>query len=780
MNKNRSLKDMIYKEYLKAALVPILIIELMLLIMYFSMTGYSGSKTKDTLLDSAQKELTEISQREARNINQEISKISDFSGILQKENTNVFIKPQTHVLPNGMPQFSVAANGVYYKNKDNGGSSVFYSNITKISDKEKQKAIITETFDPLYKSVLEANPNIVGIYFNSYDSMCRYYPFLPNVYNVFSADMNIPNFNFYYLADQKHNPEKKVIWTDTYLDPAGMGWMASCIAPIYNNGYLEGVTGIDVTIDKIVKNILNMELPWDAGAFLVDKNGVIIAMPEKIETILNLKELRQQVYESHVLKDTLKPEEFNLLSNKNPQIAAQFKEIINSKEKIHTVKIADKEYFVAQEKIDETGWHLMMLVDKEIVFEPVFKLDKLSKQTGLIAFIFMLAFYLVFFSFLMVKSKKVAKKIATPIIEIAEMTSGVKENLKSRRIEKEDTDIEEIDLLIKNFNSMTAELSNFYIELEEKVSNRTQELFALNQELMALYDESNDTNKKLESAYLELKNAQQKVTQQEKMASIGQLAAGVAHEINNPMGYIISNINTLKKYTESIASFIKAVEESMKETVEGEQNQESKESFSKCFMKIAEMKKVLKVDYMLDDLKDLLTETLEGTDRVKNIVQDLKIFSRVSTETEMSDINSGINSVINILWNEIKYKANIKKDFGEIPLTKCNLGQLNQVFMNLILNAVQAIEVRGEILISTAEKEGNIVISVIDTGSGIPEDVMKRVFEPFFTTKAVGSGTGLGLSVSYDIIKKHNGTIDVESIVGQGTTFTVKIPIITD
>ena len=276
----------------------------------------------------------------------------------------------------------------------------------------------------------------------------------------------------------------------------------------------------------------------------------------------------------------------------------------------------------------------------------------------------------------------------------------------------------------------------------------------------------------LENAYNELKMVQSQVLQQEKMASIGQLAAGVAHEINNPMGFIISNLNTLKRYLEKLSAYLTI------QTAVVERCSE-KCGNSGVLTEIAERRKALKIDYITGDLDNLIKESLEGADRVKKIVQDLKNFSRIDeSEFKTADINSGLESTINIVWNELKYKATLVKEYGNIPLTVCNPGQLNQVFMNMLVNAAHAIDKKGEIRVRTWAEGGLINIAISDSGYGISEENQRRIFEPFFTTKEVGKGTGLGLSIAYDIIKKHNGMIKVDSEVGKGTTFTISIPVV--
>ncbi len=274
-------------------------------------------------------------------------------------------------------------------------------------------------------------------------------------------------------------------------------------------------------------------------------------------------------------------------------------------------------------------------------------------------------------------------------------------------------------------------------------------------------------NMELQDAYNQLKAAQSHLLQQEKMASIGQLAAGVAHEINNPMGFIGSNLATLGKYVSRLEDFIKVQTEVLDTLVDGDVSE-----------KLRARRKALKIDYVLDDVKALIDESLEGADRVKAIVQNLKSFSRVDqAERKYANLNECLESTLNVVWNEIKYKATVRKEYGDIPAIPCYPQQLNQVFMNLLVNAAHAIEKQGEITIRTFNGGNTVKVAVSDTGTGIPADKIDRIFEPFFTTKEVGTGTGLGLSISYDIVKKHNGTIDVESEPGKGTTFTVSIPI---
>ncbi len=279
--------------------------------------------------------------------------------------------------------------------------------------------------------------------------------------------------------------------------------------------------------------------------------------------------------------------------------------------------------------------------------------------------------------------------------------------------------------------------------------------------------ESHQMTEDLDLAYSRLKQTQAQILQQEKMASIGQLAAGVAHEINNPMGFITSNLGTLARYQQKLFAYQQQLEDWLYVAGDAELQQQVKER-----------RKKLKIDYLREDIDDLLAESKEGAERVREIVQNLKGFSRVDqAEYAEVDLNECLDKTLSIANNEIKYKAQVEKDYGELPPVSCYPQQLNQVFLNLLVNAAQAIEEKGTICIATRRAGEKVQIDITDNGAGIPAENLEKIFEPFFTTKEVGKGTGLVMSISFEIIQKHGGDIVVASEVGKGTTFTITLPI---
>ncbi len=265
------------------------------------------------------------------------------------------------------------------------------------------------------------------------------------------------------------------------------------------------------------------------------------------------------------------------------------------------------------------------------------------------------------------------------------------------------------------------------------------------------------------------------------MASIGKLAAGVAHEINNPTGFVSSNLKTLSDYIEDIIGLFKEYRKLISKLKKNSDSCGPLPEISEQVKRIVALEKEVDLDFVLKDIFELINESKEGTERIKKIVQDLKDFAHTGQDKpKFADINQNIDSTVNVVWNELKYKANVTKDYGDLPQVQCYPQLLNQVFMNLLINAAQSIEKRGEINIKTRADNGYVKIKISDTGSGIPKENINRIFDPFFTTKDVGKGTGLGLNVAYKIIKKHHGKIDAKSVVGKGTTFTIRIPVADD
>ncbi len=290
--------------------------------------------------------------------------------------------------------------------------------------------------------------------------------------------------------------------------------------------------------------------------------------------------------------------------------------------------------------------------------------------------------------------------------------------------------------------------------------------------------ENESNTNRLQDTLKRLEQTRAQMVQSEKMASIGRLATGVAHEINNPTGYISSNLKTLGDYQRDITALIEKyrvlrVSLQQPHILSGLDDQvRAGIEATQCF------EQEIDIAFLLDDIVDLIDDCRTGTERIKKIVLDLKAFAHPGEDRlQLLDINKELGATLNVVNNTLKYKADVQLELGGIPPVRGYPQRLNQVFMNVLVNAAQAIEKQGRIEIRTRLANGAVEVAISDNGRGIRPEHLSRIFDPFFTTKDVGQGTGLGMNIAYNIVRQHKGTIDVTSQAGKGTTFTIRLPV---
>jgi PAS domain S-box-containing protein len=278
-------------------------------------------------------------------------------------------------------------------------------------------------------------------------------------------------------------------------------------------------------------------------------------------------------------------------------------------------------------------------------------------------------------------------------------------------------------------------------------------------------------NSEIQDALEYTKKMQNQLVQSEKMASLGSLIAGIAHEINNPLAFVSSNLNRFSEYFSDLFNLV--------DKWKGFGNNIIDEgNYATAIEEIIKHEKEIDYGFIKNDCTELMKHNFEGIERIKKIVQQLRGFTHASDDNAIeADINNAIEETLTIVWNELKYKTDVKKYYGNIPPVQCHISEIKQIFVNLLVNASHAIETRGEITIETLKEDKNVVIKISDTGKGMSAATKRKIFDPFFTTKAVGEGTGLGLWICMSLVQKHHGNIEVKSKEGSGTTFTITLPI---
>lgn len=458
-----NLNSLVSRSFLRSALVPILVIEVALLLLYFGINSHVAERNRETLLHEAVRNIQEIASREVANIDEQLGEATRLSLIMQRDHEAFFAKEDfaggtqdALPLPGGEPAFGVHENGAFYKTKDNGGASLYYASTTRIGAAERRKARRSEVLDPLLVSIVKTSPIVTQAYLNTWDDMNRLYPFMPDAPAQYGSAINMEDYNFYYLADAAHDPKRVPVWTGAYLDPAGQGWMVSLVVPVYKGDVLEGVSGLDVTIGSFIHNILGLKFPWHSGTLMVDGKGTILAMQPEAERLLHLKELGEHVYNEEIRATVEKPEEYSLFGTPEAPATKQFAELFESRARTGSVHLGGVDYLVSQEIVPQTGWRMLTLVEKSEILAPVTKLKSLSNRAGLLAIVVMTVFYALFFILLIRRAHGLAVSIAAPIERLSTMTRDLGGYLTSEKLDP--TGITEIDGLGTNFDTMAREL----------------------------------------------------------------------------------------------------------------------------------------------------------------------------------------------------------------------------------------------------------------------------------------------------------------------------------
>jgi C4-dicarboxylate-specific signal transduction histidine kinase len=735
MFRSVTLRDFIYKSYLTSSLIPIFVIELVLIVLYFGVSYFITHESQNTLYSSASQSLHEITTREAQQISHQFQEVSRIATMMQQDHQEYFVHQENCTLVNTMPEFTLHKNGAYFKTQDNGGSSLYYGADTQMTPQTKRKALCSEAMDPLLKSIVDTNPIVTQAYFNSWDGMNRLYPFMPDAPGQYGASITMQDYNFYYLADKTHNPEKKPVWTSAYLDPAGQGWMITSAVPIYNKEFLEGVSGLDVTIDSLIQNILSLNIPWNGSAFLVDADGMILAMPEKVESILGLKELKEHLYESNIQKTIQKPEEYNLFKIKNSALQKQMSAFFESFKQFESIKIDKVDYLISQERIPETGWRLIVLVDESMIYEPINTLKKKTDWIGYIAIALMATFYLLFFSYLLRKSSRIASKIASPIQELSLLTSDLG-NKPDNFIDKK-VGIKEVDRLSENFNKVSMELdarTKEYVEaqLREKMREKDTEI-----------------------AY---------------KTGLFESASSYLHNIGNTLTMIDSKIlslrdlkNALEKSTLGFTKLLDFVKNSDANATQQEEISRFIESFNKALTKDV-TKEIETIANSIESINRHASVSIHHQQDLFNASTDMK-----QNYTQEVDVTNMLEELAqDYRASFTKKRVNIHLHCDDILTLNTIKFQFHSGLSNVFKNALESIAMHpsiemGEISVRAfRNKENKIFIKIEDNGVGILSEHKPKLLQSGFTTKE--NGHGLGLHSFNNFLNSHHGKLTLYSL----------------
>ncbi|WP_238787273.1 sensor histidine kinase [Vibrio fluvialis] len=409
----------VWRSMVKTGIIPLILVESVLIAVYLLSNHFISADNMSYINRQVNTELERSSKRETEIIGEKLKNIASLTALYSHETERVFASPVSEI-DTEKANIQLSDNGVLYSLRDEGGAASYYSGLTK--NKQMEKVYQLATLDPLMKQIKENNDLVAAVYFNSWDSYNRIFPWFSTL-DQYPPDMNIPDYNFYYLATYPHNPQKKVVWTDVYIDPAGQGWMASSIAPVYFRGFLEGVVGLDITVSAIVESIQNLAVPWNGYAILASNTGNIMALPPQGERDFGVKELTDHNYQQAISEEVFKPEQFNL--HKRPDTAVLSQQLSHQEHGITQMTLGGENKLVAWATIPETKWQLLMIVDESKMFAESRLLETKYQNIGYVLILGLIGFYSLFLIFIWLSSKKMSQAIAQPLAQIQDMVHKV-------------------------------------------------------------------------------------------------------------------------------------------------------------------------------------------------------------------------------------------------------------------------------------------------------------------------------------------------------------------
>ena len=485
-NKGKDLGTVVRKSFFKTALMPILIVELVLLGLYFLSTNYVVKKNLELLNTNALETILEISSSEAQGFDDKLKEISRHNLSLQAEHQKMFSR---YSQKGSFDQPLFVEKVGYNLSRDlnpSGNSSLYLSTNTPLMARIREKMKRTEEMDIRFKSLVDNNANLATAYFISWDNMVRIYPEMEDFHTKFPKNFDLTQYNFYYLANNTHNAERKSIWTDVYLDPAGKGWMLSNLVPVYQNNFLEGVTGLDLTLSTFSKHLSSNHLQWDAGTLVMDREGNILTMSRSAENYLGLKEGFHESSDEKLSEQAIK-KALNLVKQ-DSDVRKHFSDFFNGSDKTSELTINGDQYLITRHEVSETGWQLFVMAPLNNVYGPIIAEKERITQYGLIFLGFAAVFHALFFVHLSRSSKALAKRITSPIKQVTNMIVSYDSVDQPLPVHQPVNIIELDKLLSMNLKIQKAKTRYQKISKEMKLKNKQLKTLSITDQLTQLYN----------------------------------------------------------------------------------------------------------------------------------------------------------------------------------------------------------------------------------------------------------------------------------------------------
>lgn len=816
------IRQWIWRAFVQSALIPLVLVEVVLIAVYLLTNNAIRDAQIEHLRETALAELQTTVGREARIISQQLQQVASATTLFR----NFTLRALEDDSAEPLPQLRLDPGGVRYSPHDEGGAASFYSAATARELQDLAKVARLRRLDPLMKELHAGNPLIASLYFNSWDSYNHIYPWF-NTAEQYPPNMDIPSYNFYYLASSWHNPARRVVWTDVYLDPAGHGWMMSAIAPVYRDDFLEGVSGIDITVGGILQQIGQLRVPWDGYAMLISRDLNIMALPEAGETQFGLDELTEHSYEEAIRQEIFKPEDFRL--GRRPETRKLAQTIATQAVGVQRVSLNGRQQLVAWATVEQTGWHLLTVVDEAEVFDKTNTLASRYQQIGYLLIAGLFLFYLLFFAYMWLRARRLSQSLISPIASISQMMGQIGQG--QWRPQPVSSDIRELDDLAQHTRAIGAQL-----ELSEAQRSQTQNRLELVLESATESLWEND----MRSATLQfrgrlpvrfgLPSAQLSETQflqrihprdlprvraeRARMQTGETMRYECEFRFADALGeyhWLLSRGRVLERDprtgeatllagTHVDIDAIKRVEEDLRHATQ--QAQAANEAKTHLISSVSHelrtplnailgFAQLMRMDCSPEadpEAADYLDEILLASRHLNQLLGDILDWSslqaeRPRLELKRVEVTALMRECAELVALEVqRHELRLELDLPAAPIeVLAEPRRLRQVLLNLLSNAIKYNKPSGKILLGVETVAGQVRLLVEDSGLGVDKALQAQLFEPFQRLGRENSniqGAGIGLSLSLEYAKLMRGSIGVESELGTGSLFWVALPVL--
>lgn len=822
----KPLRRWIWRAFLQSALIPLVLVESVLIGVYLYTNESIRESQVGYLQSSALQDLDSAVRREGKVIDSRLRAIEAQVGVYRDAVAEALADERFEPDALERQRHASTPGGVFHSRSDDGRAASFYAASTPAERQDRDKALRLSRVDPLMRSIKQADPLVAAVYFNSWDSYNRIYPYF-DVLQQYPHDMVIPQYNFYYLADATHNPKRGTVWTEVYLDPAGQGWMMSAIAPVYRGDFLEGVVGLDVTVGQMLAETGNLQVPWQGYALLVGPDNAIMALPAAGEKDFGLRELTSYSYAEAVSREVLKPEDFKL--DRQPGLRPLLDGMAAKPHGVVEVQLGGRGQLMAWSEVPQTGWRLLLVVDEADIFRETNRLAEQYLNIGYLLIAGLVFFYLMFGTWMWLRSRRLSDELAEPITGIVGMMRRLA--VGERKPQAPETAIREL-----------AEMAGEVLHAGEQLRASEESRLQAQRTLELVLESTTESLWEVEAASLSIRVSERFVRRfglpadsmpfaefnqrvhPDDLPRVRHLRLSMADDsaedffeaeyryadAQGNYAWLLSRGKVIERDEQGRAvraagthvdiTRLKQVQEELRRaSLEAQAASQAKSRFLSSMSH--ELRTPLNAIHGFAQLIELeaqehaernqeaeyAREIVLASRHLTSLVDDILDLSSIESRQQQLqlqpvDIGPLLKGCAELVQPEVQQRRlqlHLQAEAHPPLFVLADPRRLRQVMLNLLSNAIKYNSPQGMIRLGYEVRAGGVRLWVDDSGPGLSPEQQEQLFQPFQRLGRENSnipGTGIGLVLCRELAELMNGEMGFSSDVGLGSRFWIELP----